>query len=352
VIRGLAMAVSVFPVDDRLPTLVDLTDEGRASEMLAAALPPGSAGPVIGIELARLGRTTGCVLRYRLGSDGGRPGRGAGRPAVIYAKVGSAAVLDNVRRGLDGLAHRRPPGKRQLPGRGRWLAVPRVVGQSAEHEVMLLTPVPGLRPRLASSVDIDAMVGMAAFAAATIHAAPVLVGPTRSVEGEAAKAASAVETIRTDAPALADWLAGAIDAATDLSRTAASQPVGLAHGDFTPSQLLVDQARVGVLDFDGVCRAEPAMDLGRFLVYMRVAAAKAGLPAAPTLAADLLAAYREAGGHDVSQARIEAYAGLSGVLMAVHSWERLKPGRLRLVCRVLGHQLEHPVPGPTGVASG
>ena len=95
---------------------------------------------------------------------------------------------------------------------------------------------------------------MAAFAAATIHAAPIRVGPTRTMAGELAKAASAVEAIRDDAPVLARWLTHAIDVAADLGRAAPNQPVGLAHGDFTPSQLLVDRTRVGVLDFDGVCQ--------------------------------------------------------------------------------------------------
>jgi hypothetical protein len=103
VIDALAMAVSVFPINPRLPTLVDLANEGRASEMVATVLPAGT-GPVTRIELARLGRTTGCVLRYHLGSDRNPSGEGVGSPAVVYAKVGSAAAIDELRIGLGGLA--------------------------------------------------------------------------------------------------------------------------------------------------------------------------------------------------------------------------------------------------------
>jgi hypothetical protein len=363
VIDGLAMAVSVFPISHRLPTLVDLTDERRASAMVVAALPAGAgAGPVTRIELARLGRTTGCVLRYHLGGEGD----GAGPSAVLYAKVGSAAMIDDVRVGLEGLAARRLPGQdrseagggtlaRTVSGRGPlagqpWsLAVPTLLGHSAEHQVMLLSPVAGIRPRLASPADVDAMVSMAAFAAATMHNAPIRVGPTRTMAGELAKAAAAVEAIRNDAPVLAGWLTDAIDAAADLGQAAPNQPVGLAHGDFTPSQLLVHQTRVGVLDFDGVCRADPALDLGRFLAYLQVAAAKADLSTGPTLFADLVAVYRSAGGAEVSEATVEVYAQLSLILMAVHSWQRLKAGRVRLVCRVLA---QHLVAGTAVVASG
>ena len=361
VIDGLAMAVSVFPISHRLPTLVDLTDERRASAMVVAALRAG-AGPVTRIELARLGRTTGCVLRYHLGGEGD----GAGPSAVLYAKVGSAAMIDDVRVGLEGLAGQPLPGQdrseadggnlaRPVPGRGPlagqpWsLAVPTLLGHSPEHQAMLLSPVAGIRPRLASRADVDAMVSMAAFAAARIHTAPIRVGPTRTMAGELVKAASAVEAIRNDAPVLARWLTDALDGAADLGQAAPNQPVGPAHGDFTPSQLLVDQTRVGVLDFDGVCRADPALDLGRFLAYLRVAAAKAGLSTGPTLVADLVAAYRSAGGAGMSEATVEVYAQLSLILMAVHSWQRLKAGRVRLVCRMLA---QHRVAGAAGVASG
>jgi len=240
-------------------------------------------------------------------------------------------------------------GRGLLAGQPWSLAVPTLLGHSAEHQAMLLSPVAGIRPRLASPADVDVMVSMAAFAAATMHNAPIRVGPTRTMAGELAKAAAAVEAIRNDAPVLAGWLTDAIDAAADLGQAAPNQPVGLAHGDFTPSQLLVDQTRVGVLDFDGVCRADPALDLGRFLAYLRVAAAKADLSTGPTLVAGLVAAYRSAGGAEMSEATVEVYAQLSLILMAVHSWQRLKAGRVRLVCRVLAQQL---VAGPAGVASG
>ncbi|MGH2217429.1 phosphotransferase, partial [Enterococcus faecalis] len=37
-----------------------------------------------------------------------------------------------------------------------------------------------------------------------------------------------------------------------------------AHHDFRPAQVLLHGGQVGFIDFDGSCRAEPALDLGRF----------------------------------------------------------------------------------------
>jgi aminoglycoside phosphotransferase (APT) family kinase protein len=47
----------------------------------------------------------------------------------------------------------------------------------------------------------------------------------------------------------------------------------LAHGSFKPSQLLFgEDARVLVTDLDHCCLADPALDLGYFLAYLRPAA--------------------------------------------------------------------------------
>src|SRR5437899_4249979 len=42
-----------------------------------------------------------------------------------------------------------------------------------------------------------------------------------------------------------------------------------AHGGFKASQLLFHSQRVFVVDFDGFCRADPALDVGYFLAYLR-----------------------------------------------------------------------------------
>src|SRR5204863_7513565 len=42
-----------------------------------------------------------------------------------------------------------------------------------------------------------------------------------------------------------------------------------AHGGFKASQLLFHSHRVFVVDFDGFCLADPALDVGYFLAYLR-----------------------------------------------------------------------------------
>ncbi len=42
-----------------------------------------------------------------------------------------------------------------------------------------------------------------------------------------------------------------------------------AHGGFKASQLLFHSRRVFVVDLDGFCLADPALDIGYFLAYLR-----------------------------------------------------------------------------------
>jgi hypothetical protein len=43
----------------------------------------------------------------------------------------------------------------------------------------------------------------------------------------------------------------------------------VAHGGFKRSQLVWGSNRVHVVDFDGLCLADPALDVGCFLAYLR-----------------------------------------------------------------------------------
>jgi aminoglycoside phosphotransferase (APT) family kinase protein len=120
--------------------------------------------------------------------------------------------------------------------------------------------------------------------------------------------------------------------------------LGFAHGDFRHSQILVDRDRVGVVDLDTVCRAEPALDVGHFVAYLRLAILKADPVARSALAEDaanrFLRAYVEASTlmpRDEARLleRAAAYELLSLVRLAAHSWRKLKIDRLGHIIHLL-----------------
>ncbi|HEV7466795.1 MAG TPA: phosphotransferase, partial [Candidatus Dormibacteraeota bacterium] len=245
-LAALDMAVSVFPVSGALPALVAATDPGRIAAMLGS--------PVAGVELVRLRRSGGAVLLYRLAGGGG-----------VFGKAGYAASTELVGAVLEALPI----------GGHAGVAHPRVLGRSAELDLTLISRVPGRRPDLRVAAERGAAVLAAARVAAALHTSGIAAGPAHTLEDELARAALAVAAITPDAPETAAWLDGALQRA----RAAAGhrpEPAALAHGDLTPSQLLLDGTAVGVIDFDGVCQAEPAFDLGRFLAYLWAGLARVG----------------------------------------------------------------------------
>jgi aminoglycoside phosphotransferase (APT) family kinase protein len=301
--------VSVFPVNAALPALVEATDPRRMAEVLGSAL--------AGVDLVRLRRSGGAVLLYRLEGGGD-----------LFGKVGYAATGEQAREVLAALGDGARP-----------VACPRVVGRCAELDLTLISRVPGRRPDLRSATELEAAVDGAARFAAALHTSGIAAGPAHTLEDELARAAVAVAAIRDDAPELAGRLSRALERAGAAAGRTAAQPAVLAHGDMTPSQLLLDGDRVGLVDFDGVCQAEPAFDLGRFLAYLRAALAKSGNPAGEALCARLLAAHAACGGPAAPRQRVEAWATASVVQMAAHRWGQLKPARLRLACALLEQQL-------------
>jgi hypothetical protein len=334
IIEALGMALSVFPVNAALPTLVDATNPDRISEILRSLPAIGGHPAVVAIELVRLRRTRGCVLRYRL-----RPG---GDHAVIYGKVGTAsaaAAPEVVRAGLDGLARHAPP-----PGNGS-IQIPRVLGHSTELDLTLVASVRGRRPDLRDEAELNAAVDGAALFAAWLHGSGLGFGKMRTVEFELARAGQAVQQISQDAPDLAGWLTSIVDSLRAVAPPTPTESLSVAHGDFTPSQILLDGSGIGVLDFDGLCHAEPAFDLGRFTAYLRAALAKAGNGNGDALASRFLDKYRAAGGRPTPEGRVEIYEITSLVRMAAHSWQQLKPARLRLACALVERQLERFMPG-------
>jgi hypothetical protein len=98
-----------------------------------------------------------------------------------------------------------------------------------------------------------------------------------ALDGQAPRtAAKEVKRLQERALLLAGYyptLAGKIQrlAAQLGEHLEAARPDGYrpAHGGFKSSQLLVDAQRVAVVDFDGLCLADPALDVGYFMAYLR-----------------------------------------------------------------------------------
>jgi Ser/Thr protein kinase RdoA (MazF antagonist) len=113
------------------------------------------------------------------------------------------------------------------------------------------------------------MVATCGSVAAMLHTSGVQFGRPRTLDDELGGLQSQIESARRFVPSFGDraqsWLEGIAASAGE------SEPLKpcLSHGDFKHEQLLFDGARSGLVDFDSICQAEPALDVGKFLAHLR-----------------------------------------------------------------------------------
>lgn len=324
------LVVHPYPIDVDLPTLVDATDGARVASLL------GLPADHCTVALGHYARRERCVLRYGIG--------GATDRRTVYGKVYADERGANVGPVVGALAERLPDD----------VAVPRFIAYVSALRLSLLDALPGDRARAQDIVDD------AAHVAAALHRSEVALGTARPIHRELQELDDLALVLDPVAPSLGSTLRTLL--AAIVAAAGETQPLApvFSHGDFTHAQLLVGGGRRGLVDFDSVAQAEPALDLGHFLAYSRLALAKAQPSAHPEtahrLADRFLATYITATGTgapaDDLRARVRVFEALSLLRTTVHAWQQLKPARLRSVFPILCEavaSLPAPRSGPPGV---
>lgn len=345
-LEELCMLVHAFPVDADLPALVEVTDPARAVGLMREALQGQLTPERCQVQLAHYGRQHRCTLRYTLD---GADATGAPAQRVVYGKVAAdgsgartAPVIAALRERL------------QASDGADEVRIPRTLGFLPEQQLLLLEAIPGrpqiarlLKARLAGqagapggALTLETAMESCGRIAAAMHGSGLSLGPPRTLDGELAWLGRSAAALARVSPALGEQLQVWLRQTADAARRAAPLPPVFSHGDFTYTQLIFDGQRAGLVDFDTVCQAEPALDLGQFLAYQRLAIrkdqrAEAPLPAAAVeqLCAGFLERYvaalgERAGDERRLRARVQIYEILMLLRLAIHSWQKLKVGRL------------------------
>lgn len=348
------MLVSVFPVDGDLPALVAATDAHRMSDLFGKLL-PGTSGaeppPACRVELVRYPARKRCVLRYEVA---GRPPRAErAEPWVVYGKVHEHVPDSLATRAMLALAERV---QGQTEGAG--LRVPRPILHGGAPQLALLEAIPGqartlrrlLKQRRRGIEDrpgrltLEDLLDACASAASLLHGSRIALGGARSLHGYLRRLRAGIQEVEPLAPAFAQRLLRWYE---PLERHAQrSRPLDpcFSHGDFNHSQFVFDGSVGGLVDFDSLCQAEPARDVGRFLAYLRVAVRRvdANAPASFTeaLRERFLAAYVAARrnpreGLDALRARVDLYEASTLLDLTLRSWLKFKPRRLAQASEIL-----------------
>jgi len=215
------------------------------------------------VQPAHYGRGNRCVLRYLVSEAGGE------RYAVI-GKVVADGSGANAYRVLMALAARADE-RRTTP-----LQVPAPIGYRHDLGLVLLESVPGaalcssrvkayLRRESAPSQHAADEIATCARIAAALHSSPIDAAPRHLNDDLHALHRSAV-ALRARSPGLGSRLLERLQGVRErLGQSTPLAPV-LCHGDFKLNQIIGDGACRTLIDLDTACLAEPARDLGQFLL--------------------------------------------------------------------------------------
>ena len=360
VVENLSTVVSVFPIDGELPALVDASDPRRIAGILSEALPAvaGRRPAIVDcrVSLGHYGRRHRCVLRYDVEAAGTNDGR---ERLVVYGKVAAddrGAVSHQAISALrEGMAAGDP---------ARRFRIPASLGFHPELGLSLLTSVPGQpqvgrllearvrggEPAAWAALTLEASIESCARVAAALHTSKIVLGRRRGPADELRELQRGIRAMGRISPDLAARLGAALEHAEDRLRATRPLAPCLSHGDFSSGQLLFEGAECGLVDFDTICQAEPALDLAHFLAYLRLAVLRAQKAAVDTnavaseqLCERFLAAYLDAADPELAEAslreRLGGYELVSLLRLALHSWQKLKIGRLADVMAVLEDRL-------------
>lgn len=344
-IPGSGLALHVFPIDPDLPTLPRAMSPAAVARL--AAWPAGEPSEV---EVVHHPRQGACVLRYRCrGEADDSPGLGV---STFYGKVYPDRGGDVVDGFLRALATRPPEEAARHTAR-----YPRPVLYAPSMRLLVTEALPGepLIPRLLRSVLAtppvpgrevllaalhDAVRGAGA-ALAAMHGSDLATAPVHTVAKEQEALGSDLALVEQFLPEAARPLRRATHRL--LEEVGPAPDLVLSHGDFTPSQVLLNGDRTALVDLDTLCWADPARDLGRFLAQLDLLAVKhggeGGLLLADELAGTFLGGYGEATARTAAavdaRERIAFYRATTLARSALRAGRQLKTYRLELAVSLL-----------------
>ena len=125
------------------------------------------------------------------------------------------------------------------------------------------------------------------------------------------------------------------------------------HGTFNPEQVLIDGERIGFIDFDDYCMAEPALDVGLFLSAIKDTGMNAPYPSpTPNQAErlDRLSVLDEIGNvflneyeshAAISRDRVALWEAVDYLRNCLHYWIKVKPAEPDHALLILDQHLQN-----------
>lgn len=363
----LRLELAVPPIEPDLPILPRLTDPGMARVLIENAMRCGQSNyhdvriQACSPEVLRHHPGLRATVRYRL-SYPADPPAAPHWPATVVVKTYEGDKGQHAYAGMRALWN--------TPlASGKDLAIAEPIAYLPALKLLLQGPVPEqqtLKALIESAAraptpiilaELHSYLHTTAVGLAALHRTPA---PADATHGWAEEIAD-VRRFAGNLAAAVPELAGATTALLALLdvHAAASppDPPVFAHGTFRPNQVLLNQGKIGLIDFDSWCRAEPALDLALFCTSLKdislnviskaqlaqahaqadVGARQEALARADALCKSFIAYYAER--VSVSRQRIALWETLAIFTLVLRSWDRVKPVRLEYTLLMLDRHL-------------
>lgn len=251
---------------------------------------------------------------------------------------------------------------------GEIVSIAEPIAYLPEHKVLVQGPVredqtlkelirAALRLGTTEAVDdLLQIVRLTARGLVALHQCGVRHGETVTWEDELAEIHEEIGALTAVFP----WFEGAaaplLDRLRTIAATSPAQPACSAHRSFRPMQVLVHEGKVGFIDFDGFCMAEPALDVALFRAttrdigintspsskqkefeYPDEATRQARIAQVETICEAFLAEYERLA--PISRERVALWESLDLLTYILRCWTKVKPHQIDNFARVLEAQI-------------
>jgi phosphotransferase family enzyme len=350
------------PGDPALPALSALRDAEQARALLERGIRAGSARYAdLRIEtcspaVAKYEPGSRCTILYRLCF-----------PARTSSQSWPETVVAKTRRGekgRNGYQGMRALWSSELRNSSN-VTIAEPLAFLPDHNVVVQAGIPHertLEEMLRSSLGAptpEPMDGLVACLAKTargladLHACHARASDVATLDDELAKVRTTVARLGVLIPELTEAATPLLARLETLAREYPADSLRPAHRSFRPAQVVLLGDAIGFIDFDGFCRAEPAIDVALFRaivkdIGLRALEATAGktadgkprsehLAQLDELCEGFLVRYeRDA---PISRRRVALWETLYLLTLVLHSWTKVNSDRLGSRLGLLGHHL-------------
>ena len=192
-----------------------------------------------------------------------------------------------------------------------------------------------------------------ALGLAALHQSKAVYGDHIELGERFAEAHEKAHRLAVITPELEKHVLPLIDQLENLAAVYPEEPVVPTHGTFNPEQVLLDGKRIGFIDFDSQCMAEPALDVGLFRAAIKDTGMNISFPSEnPDRSERLarLALLDEIGDvflseyethAPVSRDRVALWEAMDYLRNCLHYWIKVKPAEPDHALLILDQHLQN-----------